>query len=350
MAEINSLVQQYAMTPSQVGADVVATVDSSDLSGTQAITILAGLATSFPGANHPFLETAGHEIAGLITQHNIDPTDAMNAVNSAFYMGSGGLSDAQIPGLMFAMVEANPALADAAGAELGARVLDDPFYQFNGAFHSAVTSLGVSADDAMAVLLAASHKGATWFAAEMIVELYVNHTFSIAQEMTAIQDNATSAGRADDAVALLHGLVVSGYASTFMSPAETALVSMINNHQITATQAANDLLQVVTSTSDVRGVEMLMAVGTAGTPDAASAVTAAVSHLVQSQGASAVVQALAGLVGASSSVADNPAIDAVVFQQISTLVSSGALTPDAAIDALALMATTTGRWTGREAL
>jgi hypothetical protein len=124
---------------------------------------------------------------------------------------------------------------------------------------------------------------------------------------------------------------------------------MINNHQITATQAANDLLPLVTI-SDIRGIELLMAVGTAGTPDAASAVSTAVSSLVQSAGASPVVQTLAGLVGSSSSVADNPAIDAVVFQQISSLVSSGALTADAAIEALAGVATTTFRGGGRDAL
>ena len=349
LTEINSLAQQYSLTPAQVGADIVASVDNGDLTGTQGITVLASLATSFIGLNHPFVETAGHEIAALITGHNIDPTDAMAAVTSAEYMGSNGLSDRQIPALMFAMVDANPALADAAGVELGTAVTNDPFYSFNGAFHSAVTSLGISADDTMAVLMGASHAGATWFASEMVVQLYVNHTFNISQEMASIQSHVTTSGLADDAVKLLYGLVNSGYASTYQQPAETALVAMINNHQITATQAANDLLGFVTDSTS-RGFELLMAIGTSNAPDAASAVSAAVAHYVQSQGASYVVHALGSMVGGSNSVPDNPALDALVFQQINLLVSTGVMTPDAAIDALADVAVTTFRSTGKEAL
>ena len=147
----------------------------------------------------------------------------MAAVTSAEYMGSNGLdADRQIPALMFAMVDANPALADAAGVELGTAVTNDPFYSFNGAFHSAVTSLGISADDTMAVLMGASHAGATWFASEMVVQLYVNHTFNISQEMASIQSHVTTSGLADDAVKLLYGLVNSGYASTYQQPADGA--------------------------------------------------------------------------------------------------------------------------------
>ena len=66
LTEINGLAQQSSLTPAQVGTDIVASVDNGDLTGTQGITVLASLATSSIGLNHPFVETAGHEIAAFL--------------------------------------------------------------------------------------------------------------------------------------------------------------------------------------------------------------------------------------------------------------------------------------------
>lgn len=347
LSEISSLIQHYSMTPSHVAADIGATVDNGDLTGSQAITVLASLATTFPGADHPFVAAAGQEIATLITSHNLDPADALSAVNSAGYWPYG-LSSGQLPGVLLAAVQTEPDLADAAGAALAAGLAANPSTSA-GNYESVVASLGVSADEAMAVLVSAAHNGQSWWASEATIGLYINHVFDMNQMMTAIQDDASTPAHADDAVTLMLSLATNGYASAFAPAVETALVSMIQNHQITATAAANDLVHLGTS-SEYRRMEMLMAVGSSGAPDAMSAVADAVSALAQSQGASTVVQTMASLVGSSSSVADNPAIDAAVFQQIDALVASGALTADAAIDAVAYMATTTFRWTGKEAL
>jgi hypothetical protein len=354
LTEINSLISHYGMTPSQVATDIGAAVDSGDLGGTQAITILASLATTFPGANHPFVAAAGQEIATLVTEHNLDPTAAMSAVTNAGFWPYG-LSANEMPGVLFGAAHADPDLADATGFALGAAVTANPgaYSSFLGGVQSAVTSLNMSADETMAILIGASENGQSSWAAQAAVNLYINHAFSMTQMMTAIQDDVSTPAQADATVALMYSLATSGYASSFAPPVEAALEAMVHNHQITATQAATDLAHITTGGTafyESRRWEMLMAVAASGAPDATSAVTAAVSTLAQSEGAQAAAQWLAGLVGGSSSVPDNAGIDAAALGQISALVSSGALMPDAAIEALAYTAATTFRSSGKEAL
>ena len=160
----------------------------------------------------------------------------------------------------------------------------------------------------------------------MVVELYVNHTFNISQEMASIQSHVTTSGLADDAVKLLYGLVNSGYASTYQQPAETALVAMINDHQITATQAANDLLgfryrqrqpriRAVDGDRDLQRTRCCECGVGGGGP------LRAIHKAHPDCRACA-----SSMVGGSNSVPDNPALDALVFQQINLLVSTGVMT------------------------
>ncbi|WP_398480637.1 hypothetical protein [Tardiphaga sp.] len=347
MNQIANMAQQYAMPAADIVADVTAAVDDHDLTGLQAIAVLTALTTYLPlTGTAPYVDLAGHAIGDLASTHNIDPDDIRTVLNDNIFG-----TDTRLPGLFLSMVEANESLAEMAGGILAQRMAGDIFSwtPVMNQFKAAVADFGIASDDAIALLIGVAHGNRTAWAAELIAQLVVQtHVFSMTEVMTGIHNGAETTAMADGAVALLYGLATNGgYGPTFAPTAEAELVALIESGKITAAQAATDLLANATAS---RSLEMLMMVGTANVPDAADAVTAAVQSLVSTYGGVAVVHGLVGLVGGTASIYYDPAIGPIVFDQVSALVASGALTVHEAIETLADVATSTIRASGREAI
>ena len=355
--DMELIAQQNNLSATQVASDIGDTVAHGDLTGQQACTVLAAMATewSYTGTN-PMVQAAGHEIADLVANHGVAPADAMAGITAAYNQQQ--LMEAQLPGLLLTAVDANPALADAAGAELASQFTRDPFYTMHALsqFETAVSSFGLSADTAIEVLLGTSHHGQAGFASQVVVDLVQNHSWNLNQAMTAIETQTTSA-TADGAVSLLLGLATNGgYGATYEPAAEAALVYMIQHGQIDAAQAANDIApglagqvysysssHMVAAVTDpfygFQTLHMLMTIATAGTSDAVSGVTAALDGLVTAHnngtGGCAPMDLLTGLADSVGSYgAANPARDAATTQAISHLVTTGAVDANAAIEVI----------------
>jgi hypothetical protein len=346
--DINTIAHASNLSALQVATDIGNAVVDGALTGQQAVSVLAGIAMDWTGTTN-MLTAAGHEIADLVTNHGVAPADAMAGITAAYYQGDMLVS--QMPGLLLSAVDANPALADAAGAELATIGVA------TNTFESAVTSLGISADTAAELMLAATQHGAQGFSAsQIVVDLVENNTWSMTQAMTAIENHTTSAN-ADAAVGLLLGVATNGgYGATFEPAAEAALVTMIHNGQIDAARAANDIAPNLTTqiysyansgfmqaVNDpfygFQTLHMLMAIATAGTSDAVSGVTAALDGLVTAHnngtGGCAPMDLLTGLAHSVGSYgAANPARDAATTNAISHLVTTGAVDANAAIEVI----------------
>ncbi len=374
ISDINTIAQGSHLSALQVATDIGNAVVDGALTGQQAVSVLAGIAMDWTGTTSNMVAAAGHEIADLVANHGVAPADAMAGITSAYYQGE--LWEPQLPGLLLSAVDANPALADAAATELAGEFSRNPGYATNAAnqFESAVRSLGISADTAIDLLLGTAQHGQSGFASQVIVDLVENNTWNMNQAMAAIESHTTSA-TVDGAVSLLMGLATNGgYASTFAPPAEAALVTMIQNGQIDAAQAANDIAPhlatpvysynaggMVPAVNDPfygpHTLQMLMSVATAGTSDAVSGVTAALDALITAHnngtGGCApldIVTALANSVGSYSAATANPVLDAAITQQLTGLVSSGAVDANAAIEAISNCIVASSPYTGKVAL
>lgn len=351
ISEMTTFANQNSMTPAQIAADISATVDNHDVTGTTAVSLLTSMADRYGGMD--IVHAAGHEIAELVAHHGVSVADAIAGVDAVSFSTEYTV----IPLLATAGTENHDLLAPA-GTEIAHMLGSDPYFwtQARNQFEGLVANGSLSLDNAITMLVAAAAgdpqhgvNAQSGWASQVAVDLITQRHFDAAVVMADIE-SAVTAGHAsaDGAVALLTGIAMNGgYGASLAPQAETELVAMINHGVVSATQAANDIANALLPSAATgassystfyshQALAMLASIGQVGTPEAEAAVVAALTTIANQAGnspqgltAGYLVSSLGLAVGSGGA-----ALDTAIAHEISALVAAGTISANDAIIAL----------------
>ena len=355
--EITTIATQNSLSPADVAADICGTVDSHDLTGTEAVSLLTATASQMGGLD--ILHAAGHEIADLVAHHGVSVTDAMAGIDAMTWSGESVI----IPILAVAGAENHDLLAPA-GSEIAAMLGRDPYFHSSAQsqFETQVSNGTLSLDDATTMLVGVAGgdpdhgiHGQSGWASNIAVDLITQQHFSASDVMTDIRNAVTAGASGDAAVALLLGIATNGgYGASLAPAADEALVHMLDQGQIDPAHAATSIAQMIgpNASNDFysgQAMQTLLSIGESTAPGAESAVTGALQNLLTSgafDGAH-LVSLMAGQVGANTAGGVNTEFDTAVLREVTDLVTTGAVNADTAITNLVEAGATTFRVFGR---
>ncbi|MDB5598164.1 MAG: hypothetical protein JWN71_208 [Xanthobacteraceae bacterium] len=344
LSPIAILASENHIPAAQVVDDVTSAFDAQHMPATQLVEMLTLIGGSSQDAQ--MAGAVGTEIGQLVAGHKITAADAMASMHTA--AAGGSLMWMQALPMLGAAVDANGDLAAVAGAEFGSMVNTYDSYGQTLAtnqLRNLVTSHVLSADEAVVMLAGMAEAGHAAAATTAIVNLYVNNHLSVAQVMADIQTAvAANALNGSHAVELLVALNSDGgYGPSFATAVSGAMSTLVTSGEVTAQAAVDVVAGRVSSAAQylaygdqyqyyfAKALGSLMALAASDAPGMDAAVTASLTHLLESGSVSAskLVSTLASQMGVGNTAE-------AIGEQIVALVSAHALTADEAVTALTI--------------